>query len=330
MRLVVLAAEASGDALGARLLGRLAVEDAVGTGGPRLLAAGLRPLLATGRPGIVGLPGLRMALGFARRIHRLRQAIRAYRPDAVVSIDSPTLHLRVVRGLPFPKLHWVSPQVWAWRPGRVHRIARSVDALACLLPFEPALYAGTGLTVRFTGHPLADRPVARLGSATAVLAGSRADERRRLGPLFAAATEGMTRIEVVPPGARPCIEPHVHGLSALDGRVRRALACSGTVTLELALQGIPQLAAYATDPLTLAVGRRLVRVPDLVLPNLVLGRRVVPAIVQPDGPAALRRGLDALDPDAQRNSVDELRYLLRPHGAVDRVACLLDSIRGRP
>lgn len=288
---------------------------------------GVRALHRAEDLSIVGIPGPTALRRLAAIGRDVRAALLRFRPDVVVSIDSPSFNLRLVRQLPFPRLHWVSPQVWAWRPDRVKRIARSVDALATLFPFEPALYRGTGLRAVFTGHPLMDLPWSVNGTHTGVALGSRASERRRLGPVFEQATRGLAVLEAVPMGQAPWFPNRVAGIEGLCNQVERALVCSGTATLQLAAMGIPMLAAYQTDRVTYGLGRRLVRLPSIVLPNLVLGRHVVPSVVQTLNPHDLRNRLERLDLEGQRNSFAELRYLLRPSGAVSRVAEMVCDLR---
>lgn len=288
-----------------------------------MLAAGVTSLADVDDLGLLGLP-IRDGPRLLALLARLHREVHRLRPDVVVSVDSPSLFLRWVRGLPFPKLHWVSPQLWAWRARRAARVARSVDTLTCLLPFEPGLYRGTPVRARFTGHPAAAGHVQPLGRKIGLVAGSRRRERERLGPLFRSVLQGFEVIEAVPEGLPPVLPEaeRVTGAGALGGKVRGALVCSGTASLELAVAGVPQVVAYAVPAITRAVARRMLHVDAVSLPNLVLGRRVVPEHLGNPDAIALRRSLACIlaHPEEQRRGADELRQLLQPDDAVARVA----------
>ncbi len=321
LRAVLVAGEASGDQLGAMLAARLGRSVVGGVVGPRMRAVGVPELAGVEALSLVGLDPSG-ALRALRLLGELRRSVDMLRPTVVITIDAPSFTLRLARKLTVPVLHWVSPQVWAWRPGRVRRIARTVDGLACLLPFEAGWYPN--LDARFTGHPLAGADPVALGPAVGLAAGSRPAERERLGPIFREALAGLPVVEAVPPGGRPVVPSakRVTGVAALAGKVRAVLVCSGTATLELAVRGIPMVSAYAPDLLTRTVARRLLRVDTLCLPNLILGQKVVPELVERPRPADLRRALDGVldQPRVQREAFRELRPMLRPEGAVERVA----------
>ncbi|MEZ4319144.1 MAG: lipid-A-disaccharide synthase [Myxococcota bacterium] len=325
----MLAGERSGDALGARLVRTLHAEVA-GVIGPALLDAGVTPLASIDALSLVGLAEIVPRLPrLAALMHRLERDIVAWRPDAVLTIDSPSFTLRLaprLRARGLRVVHWVAPQVWAWRPHRAARIHRNIDALACLFPFEPALF---GPKAVFTGHPAGRAPRSRRPDALGIAAGSRTDERARLGPLFseAATRLGMPVVEAVPPGLRPVV-PHatrVDSVAQLAQHVRFALTASGTSTLELAVAGVPMVVAYQTSALSYALARRLIRVPHLALPNLLLGREVVPELVQDVTVPGLLARLDSLvaREDAVSAALLEVRGLLSPDTALSGVARLL-------
>ena len=231
-----------------------------------------------------------------------------------LGIDAPDFNLglaRRLRRVGIPTAQLVSPSVWAWRPGRVRGIARAVERVFCLLPFEPAFYAEHGVQAEFVGHPLAelladppDGAAARvaLGLAPdvpvlALLPGSRAGEVRRLLPRFLAAADELRKhvadLEIVVPAATPERETQVQGLlgGARVRLVREAshlalaaadvvLTASGTATLEAALLGRPMVVAYRMNPLSYRILRRMLRVPHVALPNLLAGRAIVPEFLQ--------------------------------------------------
>ena len=336
MRLLLSAIEPSADRLGAELLeelGRRGVQvQASGLGGPALRAAGL-DTVAPLAPPAMGLVEVLGHLGAIRRQRRALLGACGARPDALLCIDAPDFHLGVARrakAAGVRTIGWVSPQLWAWRPGRKHAVAAAYDRLLCLFPFEPALYAGTGLDARFVGHPAVDRTVDRRPEpgCVAVFPGSRpAELRRHLRP-FLEATRGYPRVllsqaagidlrALLPPDPR--IE--VVESSEAMARCELALSKSGTVTLELAVNGIPAVVAHRVHPLTYAFGRWVVTgIRFLALPNLLLDRAVYAEFVQHFSPEDLRRALSA----AQLPPADELSALVGPPGVVGRVADALE------
>jgi lipid-A-disaccharide synthase len=270
-----------------------------------------------------------------RRIRETAAAIVAARPDIVVTIDAPDFTKRVAKRVraaapDIPIVHWVCPSVWAWRPGRAPAMKPYIDHVLCLLPFEPAALAELhGPPGTHVGHPLEERigemrPQSAEEQASRanteapsilILPGSRMSEIRRLLPVF---LETARLTLLAKPRAHfmiatlPWLEGAVRGLvgaSGLDVEVvtgdaakwrvlrsaRAALAASGTMTLELALAGIPMIAAYRMAPWEAVIARKLVKVPSVILPNLVLGENVVPEFLQEAmTPPALAAGLAPL------------------------------------
>jgi len=320
----LVAAEESGDRLGAALMQALAQEHPgglafSGVGGRAMAAAGLDSLFAIEELPTLGLAAIpRRLAAILRRIRQTAAAIIAARPDVLVIIDSPDFTHRVARRVraaapSIPIVDYVSPSVWAWRPGRARAMRRYVDHVLAILPFEPAVHRKLGgPPTTYVGHPLAEqvkrlRPdAAELSRRNAdppvvlVLPGSRpAEIRRLLGP-FGAAIERVRRdagnIELLLPTV-PALAEQVRNATAtwpMAPRViadwqeklrafriaRAALAASGTVTLELALAGVPTVAAYRVAGWEAAIARRLIRVPSVILANLVLGENVVPELLQ--------------------------------------------------
>lgn len=299
LRLLVSAAEPSGDRLGAELLAALrqrAPVEAVGLVGPLMEAEGARLL-----PGVAWLPpamGVVEVIQHLRGIRRNRAALLAASEgmDAVVCIDAPDFHLplaRAARDRGRTTVGFVSPQLWAWRPGRAPTVARAFDRLLCLFSFEPPLYAATPLRAVHVGHPAVDRvaPSRREPGVLAVFPGSRPAEVRRHLPVFLEAAGKLGAKEILvaeAPGTR--LDPRwlesavgarvVPGGEAL-ARAEQAISKSGTVTLELALAGIPFVVAHRVSPLTYWIGRALVHgVRHLALPNVLCREEVVPELVQ--------------------------------------------------
>ncbi len=305
----MIAGEQSGDVLGARLMAALSVQRAglrfAGVGGAQMAAQGLSSLFPLEDLALMGF------LEVLPRLHQLRRRlaetvadIAARRPAAVVTIDSPGFTLRVLRGvapLGIKRAHYVAPQVWAWREGRMRHYPGLWDRLLCLLPFEPEFFARHGLPASFVGHPVlesgADRGDAARFRAThtlgpnaqvvTVMPGSRASEVGRLLPVLGAALQRLPPPPVVPvvPLAGPVADAVRNGTQAwpvrpllLEGVAQKhdafaasaaALTKSGTSTLELALAGVPMLVAYRVNPLSAAIARRLVTVRHASLVNLL-------------------------------------------------------------
>jgi lipid-A-disaccharide synthase len=321
----MLAGEASGDVLGGRLidaLRRLRPDlQFSGVAGPRMTEAGLHPTLFPMRDlAVMGLaeilPRLRM---LNRRLAQAEADIVARRPDLVITIDSPGFALRLLRRierLGIRRIHYVGPQVWAWRESRVKKFPGLWERLLCLLPFEQAFFARHGLPARFVGHPVlqsgADTgDAARFRARHALPAeavivvlmpGSRRTEAPRLMPVFGRAmarlqAEFPTLVPVIPSSpvvaevvaraaARWPVKPLIvtdtddkHDAYAAAGA---ALTKSGTSTLELALAGVPMAVTYRVNPVTAALARRLIRVKYVAMVNLLGDRDIVPELLQQD------------------------------------------------
>ena len=319
----MIAGEPSGDLLGGRLIeglreraGRPVVVR--GVGGPRMREAGLDPLFDLSEIAFMGVAEILPRLpGLLERIRRTADDVARVRPDVLVTIDAPDFVFRVarrVRPLGIPVVHYVAPTVWAWRPGRAAKVARSVDHLMTLLPFEPEHFVRVGLPATFVGHSVVEsgagqgdgvrfRRAHGIGddeTVLTVLPGSRRGEVTRLLPIFG---ETVARLARRHPGLRVVV-PTVPNVAPLVGPAvaawpvptlvvagdtekfdafaasRAALACSGTVALELALAGLPAVVAYKVNPITAAIVRRLIRVPYVNLVNIMLGRMLVPELLQ--------------------------------------------------
>lgn len=334
----VVAGEASGDVLGGRLIAALRARrpdlEFAGIGGPRMAEQGVPSLFPYGELALMGL------LEVLPRIFRLKRLladaaadVTARRPAVLITIDSPGFTLRLaeqVKPAGIPVLHYVAPQVWAWRPGRVMKLRQKVDRILCLLPFEPIFFEAAGIPVTFVGHPVlesgadtgdaarfraahglteADRPVI-------VMPGSRRMEVSRLLPVFGAAlrmaAQRVPGLRPVVPVA-PIVAEAVRRAAAdwpvppilVDGNADKhdafaavaqsggaGLIKSGTSSLEMAVAGIPHVVGYRVNPITAAIVRRLVKVPHASLVNLLAEREVVPERLQQDcTPEALAEAL---------------------------------------
>ena len=320
-RLMLVAGEPSGDALGARLMSALKARDPglefIGVGGPAMAEEGLDSLFPLSELAIMGL--IEVLPRVPRLLARLRQTadfVLARRPLAVITIDAPGFNFRLGRrlqGRGIPLIHYVAPTVWAWRPGRAAKIARFLDHLLLLLPFESPYFEAVGLDCSFVGHPVVETQVAGDGAAfrrqhgmapeaplLAVLPGSRHSETSRLLPVFQETVGQLVErfpdlgvvvptVSTVAAEVRSALAGWKVAAVVVEGEAAKtpalaacnaALAASGTAVLELALAGIPSVAAYRINPLTHWLVRRLVRVEHASLVNLVLDRRVVPEFLQ--------------------------------------------------
>ncbi len=368
-RFLVVAGEASGDLHAARVVEALRALGpcrVAGIAGPALRAAGVEPLAAMEDLAVLGFAEIPARLpALLRTRARLMRALSDFAPHAVLLVDYPGFNLRLgpeLKRRGARVFYYIAPQVWAWHAERAQAMARWVDHLAVVFPFEERLFRSAGVETTFVGHPLMDglKPEveetnfrAELGAAPGqrilgLLPGSRAQElERHLKPMLAAAHE-LTRtrpdlLAVLPlaPGLEPRgLKPSVlGGVRLVRGRVHAtqafATACavaSGTATLETALFGTPLVIVYRTGWLNYAIARRMVRLPRIGLPNIVADADVAPELIQegltPERLAAtLAPWLD--DPAvnaARRRALAVVRERLGGPGASRRTAELLWSL----
>ena len=318
----ILAGEASGDVLGARLMHalRARVPDMrfAGVGGVRMQEEGLVSLFPMRDLAVMGLvevlPRVRQ---LSARLDEAAQDIAAQKPDLVITIDSPGFALRLLKkisGLGIARVHYVAPQVWAWRQKRVKEFPGLWEELLCLLPFEEKFFGKHGLKTRFVGHPVlqsgakdgdAARFRARHGlpdsaKILVLMPGSRRSEAPRLLPVFGQMlrllkTSMPDVVPVVPVSPvvanvveratqdwpiKPVIVTDIHDKHDAFAAAGAALTKSGTSTLELALAGVPMAVTYRVNPITAFFARRLIKVPFVAMVNLLAGRAVVPELLQ--------------------------------------------------
>jgi len=360
------AGEVSGDQHAAALLTelrRLRPDlSAWGVGGPRLADADQRQLAGIEQLSLVGITEVLPRLGsILSLLRRLGRELKRRRPAIVLLVDAPDFNLRLAKAahaLGLRVVYFITPQVWAWRRGRLRDIRRTVDLALCILPFEEAFFTAAGVRAEYVGHPLVDlvRPSAPgvqlravLGldptrPVIALLPGSRRSEVRALLPsLLGAATllaRRTPRPQFVVPAASPALLPLLAPLAGeplaariVEGRAWDCLAAadaavvaSGTATLETALIGTPFVTVYRLSPLSHAIAMRLVHVRWASLPNLLLGEPAVLELIQnqcrPETIAAeIERFLD--DPAAAvrlGNKCGKVRALLGPGAAAARAA----------
>jgi lipid-A-disaccharide synthase len=352
LRVAIVAGETSGDALGAALIEALRARipdlEALGVPGPRMRAAGCEMLADAHQLSVMGLFEVLPHLPRLLRLRaRLTEQIAARHPDVFIGVDYQQFNLGLARRLKSRGLltvQYVSPQVWAWRQGRVRTIGRAFDLVLCLLPFEPDFYREHAVLAQFVGHPLADqipmqadRGAARaaLGldpqaTVIALLPGSRLGEVQRLArPFLRAAALLMQRraqLVLIAPMAgaevRRAFEQALAALPSrlavrvLDGQARMALmaadaaiVASGTATLEALLCRCPMVVAYRFASLTALLLRalRMVRLPYFALPNLLAGEPLAPEFLQEAvRPEPLAQALERLLDDGARR-----QYLLQ-------------------
>jgi len=360
--LLVVAGEASGDLHGARLVSELRrlVPGLVtfGLGGDELEAAGLEPVAHSSEVAVVGITEVLRLLPRIKQVFaELLSEVDRRRPDAAVLIDFPDFNLRLARELEkrgLRVIYYISPQVWAWRKGRVRTIAKLVDRMLVLFPFEVDFYRRHGVEVIHVGHPLVDE-VPQLPQAwdrgepdgpfrVALLPGSRLSEVEALLPTMLQAVRRLAAdlpvavsLVKAPTVPRELLEEQVE-LAGLPVRIvtedrfaaiadsHLALCASGTATLEVGLLGTPMIVLYRLGFWTYSLARALVRLPSISLVNLVLGRPVVPELLQgnanPERIAAEAERV-LLEDDVRiemRKGLAELRGKLGEGGASGRAA----------
>ncbi len=360
MKLFVSAGETSGDRLGASLVRELSHRrpgiSFFGMGGPRMEAEGVARVADSHAVAVVGLFEVLARLpAIWKTARRLEQAALREGPAAAILIDFPDFHLRLGRRLArrgIPVVYYVSPQVWAWRAGRVRTMKKFVRRMITLFPFETEIYRRAGIDAVCAGHPIADEVDERLRTDPAVprrpgrkriaiMPGSRAGEVRRHWPILRdaarrlAAEHGADAVVVPAPGVPDELFPGAEesGVAFHRGDPEPILAASdvllvssGTSTLQGALCGVPMVVVYRTSPATMALARRLIRTPHIALANIVAGERVVPELVQEEATVErvvkeAARFLESPEAaDAVRRRWAEVREKLGPRGAASRAA----------
>ena len=358
-RLLLSCGEASGDLYAGALVRQMRTidpaVDVFGLGGPQLAATGGRLIVDYRGLAATGVTEILPKLGdYFAAMRLLVTAAERERPDALVVIDFPDFNFRLarrVRRLGIPVIYYISPQIWAWRPGRLKTIRAFADRVLVIFPFEVAIYEAGGVPVEFVGHPLVElTPVAGTRAAflsahgldparptVAILPGSRANEVFRILPDLLAAAE---RIGVAVPGAQFAIAraPHLDDALFVTNRsdlwsgradfaivegdtdavlasADVALTASGTATIQAALHDTPMVVVYRLSPMTYRLARRLVRVPAIAMVNLIAGEPIVPELVQ-----------DAFTPDAVAR---EAISLLTDPARVAQVRAGLARVRER-
>ena len=322
-RVMIVAGEASGDLHGSNLVKAIHCIDPqirfYGIGGEKLRSAGVEIVSDLSEMAVVGLTEVLSKLGFILGVRRkLKKILQEKHTDLLILIDYPDFNLSLAkeaRKNGVKVFYYISPQVWAWRKGRIYKIAKLVDRMAVILPFEAAIYEGVKLDVSFVGHPLLDaikkkytREEAlkkfdlREGTTTVgILPGSRDSEVKRLLPAMLKAAEiledRLPSVQFVLPLAGTLDHDFVAGIvdqSSANVKIIKdnvydviglsdiAMVASGTATLETAFLGIPMIIVYKISTLSYLIGRAIINVDNIGLVNIIAGKTVVPELVQRD------------------------------------------------
>ena len=358
VRIAMVAGETSGDLLASHLIRalrrHLPAAEFFGIGGPKMQAEGFEVRWPCE---LLAVHGYVDALKRYRELSGIRRdllgQIRAERPDAFIGVDAPDFNLWLegkVRDAGIPAIHFVGPSIWAWRGGRIKRIARSVSHMLCLFPFEPELYERAGVPVSYVGHPLADEfPLEpdraeareRLGIAAerrvvAMLPGSRQSEVRNLADIFIGTAKILherdpERLFLVPLATRETrqlFEEALHRQDAGELPIRMlfghaveamtaadvVLVASGTASLEAALLKRPMVITYRIGKWQYRLMKRMAYLPWVGLPNILCGETVVPELLQDEAdPAHLAAAIDDWFADDARRAAVEARFTALHH-----------------
>ncbi len=367
---MIIAGEVSGDMHAADLVRALRQQNSnltiFGVGGNELRAAGMEIIVDARSMAVLGLSDVLLKYRFFRRVfQQMLDLARTRRPDLVLLIDYPGFNLRFAaraRRLGLKVVYYICPQVWAWNRRRAPRMARHLNRLITIFPFEAEAFRGTGLAVDFVGHPLLTATKAALAAELqqlawqgqpqiAILPGSRYDEIRRILPTMWAAARLLEErfhsasfiIAAPTPKLAEWIQATIAKLPAGPTRwaiaigqtrqvlrqARAALITSGTATLEAALMGCPMLVVYKTSWLTYILGRLLIRVPHLGMVNIVAGTTLCPEFIQGRArPRALADALarllaEGLLRNNQLQGLQQVTAALGPDGAAARAAAVV-------
>jgi len=355
MKLYLIAGEASGDARGAELMRALVgLAGARGGGGMEFYGAGgpqmraLAPaILDWSGEAVVGLWDVLKKYGYFRRqFDAMLAEIAERKPDAVVLIDYPGFNLRMAKALkrrqPFLRvIYYISPQVWAWNRGRIPQMARTLDLMLCIFPFEKELYEKSGLKTVFVGHPMLDSLAARKTGAlreetlVGLFPGSRNKEVSRIFPVMletaremrkarpelrfeAAAASETLAVTMRAMAAGSEVEVRLGGSQELMNRAAVGMVASGTATLEATFFELPFVLVYKVAPVTWFIGKRLVRVPFLGMANILAGREIIREFLQDAAePVALADELLSIlnNPEKRAAQTAEFRQVIAGLGS---------------
>lgn len=363
MKLYLVAGEASGDSRGVELMRALRERipniHLSGAGGPQMKANADGPFLDWADEAVVGLWDVLKKYGyFKSQMDRMVAEIVAMQPDALVLIDYPGFNLRLAKAaralLPQTRIiYYISPQVWAWNRGRIPKMARFLDLMLCIFPFEKPLYEASGLKTEFVGHPMLDSlarkrlDIERDPQLVALLPGSRGKEVRKIFPVMLEAAREMKKLNphlrFATAAASPALAEEMKAIADSDSiceirigqaheLMQRAIAgmvCSGTATLESAYFGLPMAILYKVAWLTWVIAKRLVRVPHIGMPNILAGREIIREFLQDQAkPDAIAREMLRLlrDAEARTTLQKDLAAVIEGLGSSGAAARAADAI----
>jgi lipid-A-disaccharide synthase len=316
--IMIIAGEASGDIHGSNLVRAMHEKNKAiffcGIGGEALKHAGVRVLVDAEELAVVGISEVFFKLpAIFRGLTAAKQILKGMRPDLLILIDYPDFNLRVAataKKLGIPVLYYISPQVWAWRSGRVNKIEKIVNRMAVILPFEEEFYRKHNVPVTFVGHPLLDHNSAAhiIGNrkdvkshVVGLLPGSRDGEVGRHLPVMLDAASIITKqvkkikfiVSVASSVKRKQVEEIIkkhkgtvnlelvtENVAEICSQCSLVVAASGTVTLEVAITGTPMIIIYKVSPLSYWLGKIMIKIKNIGLVNLIAGREIVPELVQ--------------------------------------------------
>lgn len=357
-RIVIVAGEASADLHGANLvkaMKRLNPElQFLGIGGNKMEEAGVHTIFSSAEMAVVGLTEILGRVGtIYRAARRIKSILRNLDPDLLVLIDYPGFNIHIARTAKrnrIPVLYYITPQVWAWRRGRIRKMARRVDRFSVILPFEKDFYKQRGLKVDYVGHPLLDafpgplkEPETSLDLAEeriqpmiGLVPGSRKEEVEKLLPPMVKAVEMLAQeyphlacvLPVAPTLERKWVQSFLEkasvGVTMIEGNIYEtfslcdlAFVTSGTVTLEAALSEIPMVVIYKMSGASFWLASRVIKVPHISLVNLVAGEEVVPELIQEHAEPRnlVRKALMILEDDVfRRRMVEQFKGIRRRLG----------------
>ncbi len=368
-RIMIVAGEASGDLHGGNLVQAMHRIDPTirfyGVGGRKLKEAGVKLLADSADMAVVGLTEVVSKLGMILKVMaQLKASMREDRPDLVILIDYPDFNLSLAKAAKkygIKVFYYISPQVWAWRKGRIGQIKKTVDEMAVILPFEASLYNKAGVNVEFVGHPLLDvvgtkysRKEAKLKfglkegvTTVGILPGSRQSEVARLLPEMLRAAEiiekKLKHVQFVLPLAdtlditfvSQIISQYPIKVEVIRNEVYDVIACadiamvaSGTATLETALMETPMVIIYKVSAPSYYVGKMVINIDHIGLVNIIAGRTVVPELIQDEAsPEKIAATVVEILTDSKRMAdikieLSKIRDMLGSPGAAERTARL--------
>ncbi len=374
---MISAGEASGDmhaALALRELKSLDVEfSSFGMGGQRMQAEGMELVLDCRELSVIGIfEVLIQYRKLLKKLEYLRDCLRRRKPDMLIIVDYPDFNLKLAetaRDLDIPVLFYISPQVWAWREKRVHRIGSLVSMMAVIFPFEVRFYENAAVPVRYVGHPLVDEVHCDLTPLQAkekyslgahnpvlgILPGSRTGEVRRVLPAMLATVDKLRQdlpdIDIILPKASSLdksvldllLRHHRNRIHVVQGNTYEAMqACdaimtaSGTATLETAMMTVPMVIVYKVNPISYAIMSRMIRIDSIGLVNIVAGKKIVREFLQRQAkPDAIARELYRLITDRayaaeMRKQLLEVRQKMGEGGGSKKVAMLIKEMLEYP